>query len=182
MAGFTINHVAVSGNLTRDPELRSLPSGQTVCNIGIAFNERIKVNDQWTDRANFVDVTIWGGLGEWVGQNMTKGEGIAIAGRLRYESWEKDGQKRSKLGVVADSIMPRNGGGGGGGFQQREQQQFAHTDAPAATDDFASSTGGTYGSFGGAGAAVGDDDIPFLYEVESLGWDNSKMTRHNPFA
>lgn len=156
MSGFTLNHVVISGNLTRDPELRSLPSGVSVCELGIAVNERIKVNDQWTDRANFFDVTVWGGLGEWVARNLGKGAGIAVAGRLRYESWEKDGQKRSKVKIVADSIMPRGdnqGGGSNNGFAAR-------SDVPA-DSAYAGAGAAPTGAYGGGTTAPADDDIPF---------------------
>jgi single-strand DNA-binding protein len=141
VSGFSINQVAISGNLTRDPELRSLPTGTSVCELGVAVNERVKSGDNWVDRANFFDVTVWSGLGEWVAQNMGKGDGIAVAGRLRYESWEKDGQKRSKVKIVAESIMPRRESGGG----NSSHSDIPH-DEPAATP---------------VTATASDDDIPF---------------------
>ena len=108
MSGFDINTVTVSGNLTREPELRSLPSGQSVCALRIAHNERFK--DQagnWTDRAAYFDVSVWSGLGEWMGRNLTKGQKVVVSGRLRWREWETpEGQKRQAVDISADSVVP----------------------------------------------------------------------------
>lgn len=159
MAGFNINVVVVSGNLTRDPEFRSLPNGTPVCELGLAVNDRIKDDSgNWTDRANFFDITVWGGMGEWAARNLTKGAGVTVEGRLRYEAWEKDGQKRSKVKIVANSIVPRDGGsqpsngGNGGGFSA------SRSDVPINTDDFAAAP---VGGGGGGSSSAADDDIPF---------------------
>jgi single-strand DNA-binding protein len=156
VAGFNINTVVVSGNLTRDPEFRSLPNGTPVCELGLAVNDRIKDDTgNWTDRANFFDVTVWGGMGEWASRNLQKGAGVTIEGRLRYESWETDGQKRSKVKIVANSIVPRDGqagggGGNGGGFSA------SRSDVPTNDDDFRAPA-----PVGGGSAPAADDDIPF---------------------
>ena len=116
MSGFSINRVIMSGNLTRDPELRSLPSGTTLCNLGLAVNERFKDSQgEWQDRPNFFDWTVWGGIGEWVAKNMQKGDGVTLEGRARWHSWENDqGDKRTKVEFTCDSIVPQRSGGGGG--------------------------------------------------------------------
>ncbi len=108
MSGFDINHVTVSGSLTRDPELRNLPSGQAVCSIRIAHNERFKdAAGEWADRAAFFDVTIWSGLGEWIGNNVSKGDKVVVAGRLRWREWDTDkGDKRQAVDITADSVIP----------------------------------------------------------------------------
>jgi len=161
VAGFTINTVVVSGNLTRDPEMRSLPNGTPVCELGIAVNDRIKdESGNWTDRANFFDVTVWGGMGDWAARALRKGTGVTVEGRLRYESWEKDGQKRSKVKIVANSLVPRDGSAGGDG-----EFRASRSDAPASRDDFPVNRD----DFAPAPAAVGggnsgsapEDDIPF---------------------
>lgn len=171
MAGFSINTVVISGNLTRDPELRTLPNGTAVCEIGVAVNERIKdPSGQWTDRPNYFDVTIWSGMGEYIARSCHKGDGITVEGRLRWESWEKDGQTRSKVKIVANSVVPRKDGGGGGG--QGGGGFSGRSDIPVDTDDFrpaptpVSTGGGTYGGGGGGNgggypSSTGDDDIPF---------------------
>jgi single-strand DNA-binding protein len=166
MPGFSINRVVMSGNLTRDPELRSLQSGTSVCNLGLAVNERFKDGyGEWQDRANFFDWTVWGGMGEWVANNLAKGDGVTLEGRARWRQWENDqGDKRSAVEFTADSIVPqRKGGGGqtardkrmeeetnyGGGFTPHKQsdlpdpapQEFKHPDPVA--------------------AGTADDDIPF---------------------
>lgn len=157
MAGFSINTVVVSGNLTRDPELRSLPSGTTVCELGIAVNERNKnpQTNEWEDRPNYFDVTVWGGMGEWAARSLQKGAGVTIEGRLRWEQWERDGEKRSKVKIVANSLVPRDdraGGGGGGEFRA------SRSDVPVDTSDFASSPAPA--GVGSRSAPV-DEDIPF---------------------
>ena len=107
MSGFDINHTTISGNLTRDPELRTPTGAQPVCSIRIAHNERYKnTAGDWADRAQYFDVTIWGGLGEWVAGNVASGDKVVVAGRLRWREWEKDGTKRSRVSIEADSIVP----------------------------------------------------------------------------
>jgi single-strand DNA-binding protein len=156
VAGFSINTVVISGNLTRDPEFRSLPNGTPVCELGVAVNERIKdESGNWTDRPNYFDVTVWGGMGEWAARSLTKGAGVTVEGRLRYEAWEKDGQKRSKVKIVANSLVPRDGqagGGGGGGNEFRAER----SDVPVNRDDYR-----TPAPVGGGSSSAADDDIPF---------------------
>jgi len=119
MASF--NKVIIVGNLTRDPEVRFIPSGSAVCDISLA------VNSQWTDKRSnerkeevtFVEVTLWGRTAEIAGEYLAKGRPVLIEGRLQQDSWEdkETGQKRSKLKVVAESMQllgSRDGGGSGG--------------------------------------------------------------------
>src|SRR6478752_2780470 len=116
MASF--NRVILVGNLTRDPELRYIPSGTAVSEIGLAVNDRIKRGDQWVDETTFVDVTLWGRTAEIANEYLSKGSPVLIEGRLKLDRWEKDGQKHSKLRVTAEKMQMlggRDGGGGGGG-------------------------------------------------------------------
>jgi len=107
MSGFDINHTTISGNLTRDPELRTPTGAQPVCSIRIAHNERYKnTAGDWADRAQYFDVTIWGGLGEWVAGNIASGDKVVVAGRLRWREWGEDGAKRQAVDITADSIIP----------------------------------------------------------------------------
>ena len=107
MSGFDINHTTISGNLTRDPELRTPTGAQPVCSIRIAHNERYKnTAGDWADRAQYFDVTIWGGLGEWVASNVASGDKVVVAGRLRWREWGEDGAKRQAVDITADSIIP----------------------------------------------------------------------------
>ena len=108
MSGFDINTVTVSGNLTATPELRNLPSGTSVCSIRIAHNERYKnAAGEWADRAQYFDVTIWSGLGEWIAKNVAKGQKVVVSGRLRWHDWEApDGTKRQAVDITADSVIP----------------------------------------------------------------------------
>ena len=102
----SINRVCISGNLTRDPELRSTAGGTSVMGFGVAVNERRKnaQTGEWEDYPSFVDCTLFGKRAEALGQYLTKGAKVAIEGRLHYSSWEKDGQKRSKLGVIVEEV------------------------------------------------------------------------------
>lgn len=161
MASF--NRVVLVGNLTRDPELRYIPSGSAVSEIGLAVNDRVKKGDQWVDETTFVDVTLWGRTAEVANEYLSKGSSVLIEGRLKLDSWEKDGQKRSKLRVIAEKMQMlggREGGGGGGGgggaarggnrvsSGARSQQQPA--------DDY-----GSYDDGGGSSGGFPDDEIPF---------------------
>ena len=110
----SFNQVILMGNLTRDPELRNTPSGQSVCNFGLALNRSYKNADgEWVEATDFVDVVAWGPLGERVAQYLSKGRPALVNGRLQSRSWEQDGQKRSKLEVVAFDVTFLGGPGGG---------------------------------------------------------------------
>lgn len=115
------NKVLLMGNLTRDVEIRQLPSGSSIANIGLAVNEKYKdKNDQWVERTNFIDCEAWGRKGEVIAQYLTKGSPIFIEGKLRLDTWQdkNDGSNRSKLKVVVenfDFVEPKGGGGGGSG-------------------------------------------------------------------
>ena len=100
-----VNQINLAGNVTRDPEVRFLPSGIAVTKIGLAVNNRIKKGDEWVDDTCFVDVTIFGKQAEWAGENLDKGNLIFVNGRLQFRSWEKDGQRHSKHEVVAEKII-----------------------------------------------------------------------------
>jgi single-strand DNA-binding protein len=114
MASF--NRVILLGNLTRDPELRYVGNGTAVSDIGLAVNDRVKRNDQWVEEATFVDVTLWGRTAEVANEYLSKGSSVLIEGRLKLDTWEKDGQKRSKLHVVGERMqMVGSKGGGSGG-------------------------------------------------------------------
>src|SRR4051794_32600175 len=98
----------MTGNLTRDPELRTLPSGMAVCSLRIACNTRRKNNatGDWEDKPNYFDVTVWGAQGENCNRFLSKGRPIALDGRLEWREWEtQDGQKRQSTDIIADSIQ-----------------------------------------------------------------------------
>jgi len=103
------NRTILVGNLTRDVELRHIPSGTAVAEIGLAVNDRVKKGDQWVDETTFVDVTLWARTAEVAAQYLRKGSSVLIEGRLKLETWEKDGQRRSKLKVIADSMRMLDG-------------------------------------------------------------------------
>ena len=138
------NRVILVGNLTRDPELRYIPSGTAVSDIGLAINDRVKKGNEWVDETTFVDVTLWARTAEVANEYLSKGSSVLIEGRLRLETWEKDGQKRSKLKVVADKMQMLGGRGGGGGggsarpaaqTEQEDSSQFAEPTSAAPADD-----------------------------------------------
>ena len=111
MSGFDINQITLTGNLTDNPELRSLPSGQTLCKIRIAHNESRKnqTSGEYEDHPAYFDVTIWGGIGEFVAREVTKGQKVVVAGRLRWREYEaQDGKKRQAVEITADSVVPVN--------------------------------------------------------------------------
>jgi single-strand DNA-binding protein len=144
MAG-DINRVTLVGRLTRDPELRHLPSGNAVLQLGLAVNGRMKDDaGNWVDKPNFFDVKVFGNQAEMLANHLAKGRRIGVDGRLDWSSWETDGQKRSKVEVVAQSVQfldSRTDGEGGGG-----ERQFVPAGATSSPSP----------DFGGA-----DDDIPF---------------------
>jgi len=110
------------GNLTRDPELRQTPNGQNVCSFSLALNRSFKGSDgEWKEATDFIDIVAWGPLGERVAQYLTKGRPALVNGRLQSSSWEKDGQKRSKVEVVAQDVTFLGGGGGGNSGAGSEQ-------------------------------------------------------------
>ena len=102
----SINRVVISGNLTREPELRRTQSGMAILNMGVAVNDRRKdpQTGEWADYANFVDCVLFGKRAEALSNSLAKGMKVAIEGKLRWSQWEKDGQKRSKLEVTVDEI------------------------------------------------------------------------------
>lgn len=102
----SINRVVVTGNLTRDPELRNTNTGLPVLSFGIAVNDRRKNNKtgEWEDYPNFIDCTLFGTRAENVSKYISKGSKVAIEGKLRWSQWEKDGQKRSKIEIMIDEI------------------------------------------------------------------------------
>lgn len=169
MAATNINRVIITGNLTRDPELRNLPSGTAVCQLRIASNTRRKdgATGEWVDKPNYFDVTVWGRQGENAAQYLSKGRPVAIDGRLEWREWQdKEGNKRQSVEIVADNLQflggPREDGGamGGGYGEQSGGGRFSspQSDLQPDTSDFAPAPAPA--PVGGGGSAA-DDDIPF---------------------
>ena len=105
---FSLNRAQIIGNLTRDPEVRSLPSGQSVVNFAVATNRRWKDKDgNFKEDTQYHDVSVWGRLGELASQMLAKGKKVYVEGRLSTSSWEgTDGTKRQRTEIVADSFIP----------------------------------------------------------------------------
>ena len=143
MAATNINRVVMTGNLTRDPELRSTNSGTAVCGLRIACNTRRKdASGEWVDKPNYFDVTVWGNQGESCSQYLTKGRAVAVDGRLDWREWEaQDGSKRQAVEIIADTVQFLGSRGDGDG-----ERQFVPAAATAGNEDFGGSA---------------DDDIPF---------------------
>ncbi len=154
------NRVVLVGNLTRDPELRYIPSGTAVSEIGLAVNDRIKKNDQWVDETTFVDVTLWGRTAEVANEYLSKGSSVLIEGRLKLDMWEKDGQKRSKLRVVADKMQMLGGRGEGSGGPKAGAGRAASASSggrPPQDESYDEQ----FHSSAPSGAGIPDDEIPF---------------------
>lgn len=162
MAASNINRVILTGNLTRDPELKALSSGNSVCKMRIAVNTRRKdgASGEWVDKPNYFDVTVWGAQGENCSNYLYKGRPVAIDGRLEWREWQdKEGNNRQSVEIVADSVQflgGREDGGGQGGGQQSQSSYSGSSDVPVDDSDF---TSPEPVAAGGSGAA--DDDIPF---------------------
>lgn len=129
----SFNQVILMGNLTRDPELRQTPNGQNVCSFSLALNRSYKGSDgNWQEATDFIDVVAWGPLGERVAQYLSKGRPALVNGRLQSRSWEQDGQKRSKVEVVAQDVTFLGGAGGGeGGANRSGSDEFDQTPKPS---------------------------------------------------
>ena len=160
----SMNRVFLMGNVTRDPELRYISNGSAVTEIGLAINDRRKsASGEWVEETTFVDVTLWARTAEVAGEYLSKGSPVLIEGRLKLDSWETDGQKRSKLRVVAEKMQMLSGrsggaggGGGGSGGQNRQQDSSSYQSAPAQNAPAQNAPAQT--------APAGpppDDDIPF---------------------
>ena len=157
----SINRVAISGNLTRDAELRQTASGMAVLGFSVAVNDRVKGDDgQWTDRPNFIECSMFGTRAEKIAPYLSKGTKVTIAGKLRWSQWERDGQKRSKIEVIVDEVEF---------MSQRQQGQLGSKPvhgvpaaAPApAQQPCQQQMGGMPQSVGPMTGTIYDDDIPF---------------------
>ncbi len=184
MASF--NKVILVGNLTRDPQVRAIASGQSVCELGLAVNRTWfdqKTNSR-KEETTFVDVTLWGRQAEIAGEYLSKGRSVLIEGRLQLDQWEdKDGQKRSKLRVVGENMTMLGGkgegapaGGGGGGYGGGGGNRGGGGGYPRSgggsgggrpperesspVDDFYADSGPSISSGGGDEGGF-DDDVPF---------------------
>lgn len=159
MAATNINRVVLTGNLTRDPELRSTPSGMSVCSLRIASNTRRKdhSNGEWVDKPNYFSVTVWGAQGENCARFLSKGRPVCIDGRLEWREWQDQaGAKREAVEIIADNVQflgSRDDGDGGG------RRDDGYREPPIDTSDFAPQPAGA--GAGGSRSSRHDDDIPF---------------------
>ena len=151
-----INRVVLTGNLTRDPELRATNGGTSVCKLGIAVNTRRKNSSgEWEEKPNFFRVTVFGRQAESCNNYLKKGRPVAIDGRLEWSSWETDGQKRESVDIIADTVQFLSGAGesgGGNGNGYSSGVRAPEGDIPIDTGDFETAP---------VAATATEDDIPF---------------------
>lgn len=146
----SFNQVILMGNLTRDPEVRTTPNGQSVCSFSLALNRSYKGADgNWQEATDFIDIVAWGPLGERVAQYLSKGRPCLVNGRLQSRSWEADGQKRNKVEVVAQDVTFLGGAGEGGQGGQGGGGSYGGR----------SSGGSSSGSTSGGGSSSKQDDV-----------------------
>ena len=157
MASF--NRVILVGNLTRDIELKYTPGGTAVTDIGMAVNDRRKnANGEWVDETTFVDVTLWGRTADVASEYLGKGSAILVEGRLKLDTWETEGQKRSKLRVVCERMQMLGSPGAGGGRPARHSDSDHSSDYGDVHDE---SPGRRETQPTGGGPGYDDPDIPF---------------------
>lgn len=153
-----INRVVLTGNLTKDPDVRNNPaSGLSVCKLRLAVNTRRKNNatGDWEDKANFFNVTVFGRQAESCGNFLHKGRPVAIDGRLEWSEYEVDGQKRQSVDIIAENVQflgGRDDAGNGNGNGSSSSIRAPESDIPADTSDFETAS---------VGSGPSDDDIPF---------------------
>ena len=155
----SINRVVISGNLTRDPELRSTSGGTHVLSFGVAVNDRRRNQQtgEWEDYPNFIDCTMFGARAEALSRYLSKGSKVAIEGKLRWSQWERDGQKRSKIEVIVDELEFMSSRNDNGGSRAYGAAQPSGQYAPAA-QSYAPATSTPVVD---ASSSVYDEDIPF---------------------
>ena len=147
----SINRVIISGNLTRDPELRNTAGGVSILGFGVAVNDRRRnaQTGEWEDYPNYIDCTMFGARAESLSRILTKGMKVSIEGKLRWSQWEKDGQKRSKIEVIVDELefmsSRNNNNNNGGGYSDSGSSNYRSMPAPVVD----------------ASSSIYDEDIPF---------------------
>ena len=128
----SLNQVILMGNLTRDPELRQTPNGQNVCSFSLALNRSYRdAQGEWQEATDYVDVVAWAQLGERVNQYLSKGRRCLVQGRLQSRNWEQEGQKRSKVEVLANDVTFLDGRGSENGGDSGETAAPAGKPAPS---------------------------------------------------
>ena len=131
----SLNQVTLMGNLTRDPELRQTPTGQNVTSFSLALNRSYKDSSgEWQEATDYIDMVCWGPLAERVAQYLSKGRRCLVQGRLQSRSWEQDGQKRSKVEVLANDVTFLDSRGGGDSEGGGNYGGGTSSDAPAGDD------------------------------------------------
>lgn len=128
----SVNQVTLMGNLTRDPELRQTPNGQSVCSFSLALNRSYKgSNGEWQEATDYVDIVAWANLGERVAQYLTKGRRCLVIGRLQSSSWEQEGKKRSKVEVIASDVTFLDSRGADSGGNESGSSDSPSSEKPA---------------------------------------------------
>lgn len=164
----SLNQVTLMGNLTRDPELRQIPTGQNVTSFSLALNRSYKdASGEWQEVTDYIDIVCWGPLAERVAQYLSKGRRCLVQGRLQSRSWEQDGQKRNKVEVLANDVTfldsrgggDSDGGGSGGGSAAGDASANGSTDDKPKPSKKAKKDDVVIEDIGDA--PINLDDIPF---------------------
>ena len=161
-----LNHVDLIGRLTRDAELASISTGTSVCKFSIAVNRSKKVGDSWEDEPSFFNIVLWGRQGEALNQYLVKGKQVGVSGELRQERWQQDGQNRSKIEIIANSVQllgggnndSRNSGGSNGRSSDYDNGRYNSRQQKQAQSANGNTSPGTAYSVSEDGF---QDDIPF---------------------
>lgn len=130
------SNITIVGNLTRTPELRYLTNGTAVCNLGVAVNRRFQKNSEWVEEVSFFDVVCWRDLADNVAESVDKGDRVIVTGRLEQRRWENsEGENRSKVEIVADSVGPDLRWATASPTRQAKREGDGGSSAPARSDD-----------------------------------------------
>lgn len=152
-----VNAVTITGNLTRDPELRHTKSGTAVCDLRVAVNGRRKAqNDEWVNKPNYFDVTVWGAYGAAIAGNLSKGRGVAVEGRLDWQEWEaKDGSgKRQAVKIIGETVRYM-------GSKPEDEMQGAEATAEAEGQRELATNSDPGAESSNKSSQAAEEDIPF---------------------
>lgn len=178
----SINKVFISGNVTRDPELRSTAAGMPVLGFGVAVNDRMKNNKtgEWEDRPNFLDCTMFGARAESLSRFMSKGQKVCVEGKLRWSQWERDGQKRAKVEIIAEEVVLMSRSNDSQGAAPAVQANYYAAPQPMPQNVSQPSYGANYG-YGYGSNYSASDAVQANYEQQSFDATASVYDEYIPF-
>lgn len=178
----SINKVFISGNVTRDPELRSTAAGMPVLGFGVAVNDRMKNSKtgEWEDRPNFLDCTMFGARAESLSRFLSKGQKVAVEGKLRWSQWERDGQKRCKVEIIVDEVVLMSRSNDSQGTAPAVQANYYAAPQPTPQNASQPSYGANYG-YGYGSNYSASDAVQANYEQQSFDATASVYDEDIPF-